>query len=152
MYKIKQVSVKELSEMLGFKAMIDEYANLAIKSMPTPKFNVDNYAPLEAAGVLSVWAVTCGYMVVGFASCIASRIPHYGVGVAIVESLFVREVSRYSGVALKLLSTLEAHAVALKAPALFVSCPVHSDFKRVLLRRNYSDETVTYVKAFPCSQ
>lgn len=148
---IEQVTVSELYEKPGFEAMIAEYAQHAIKSMPAPKYRKEDYLPLEAAGMLSVWCAMDGGIVVGFASCLISKVPHYGVGIAIAESLFVRHSVRRLGLGLRFIDTIERHAVAKGVPILFFSCPIGSDYKKVLEHKNYSAETTTYVKVIPCS-
>lgn len=146
---IFNITVEELYAQQGFDEMVDEYARLAIKKMPRPFFHPDNYLPLERAGVLTVWGAMQDERVVGFLACIASRIPHYGCGVVIVESLFVSSAARRRGTGLHFLNLAEAHAQSLRAPAIFVSCPVGSEFKKVLKRKNYSAETETWVKVLP---
>lgn len=149
---VQKLSVQQLYNLPGFADMIAEYAQHAIKKMPKPFYLIENYLPLEAAGVLTVWGAMQDGIVTGFTSCIVSKIPHYGVGVAIAESLFVRECARKSGQGIRLIDAVERHAANVGAPAVFFSCPLGSDFAKVLLRRNYSAETTTYVKVFPCSQ
>ena len=144
---IQRVTVEELYAKPGFQDMIDEYAKLAIKSLPTPLFQKENYLPLEAAGLLTAWCCMYGGIVVGFASCLISRIPHYGISIAIAESLFVREGVRGTGAGLRLIEAIEHHAGENKALAVFFNCPIGSEFKTVLERRNYSAETTTYVKS-----
>lgn len=148
---IDRVTVADLYSRPGFEGMIDEYAKLAIKKMPKPLYRKEDYLPLEAAGVLTVWCAMYAGLVVGFASCIVSKIPHYGVGVAIGESLFVRESVRRLGLGMRFLDKIERHAVTVGAPAVFLSCPIGSEFEAVLKHRNYSAETTTYVKVLPCS-
>lgn len=143
---IKQVTVDELYAMPGFEPMIQEYAKLAIKKFPAPKYRKEDYLPLEQAGLLTVWAAMYGGLVVGFASCLISKIPHYGIPIAIAESLFVREAVRSGGYGIRLIDAIERCAAKNGAPAVMFSCPLGSDFKTVLERRMYSAETVTYVK------
>lgn len=147
---IELTTVADLHAKPGFQSMIDEYAKLAIKSLPVPLFQKENYLPLEKAGLLTVWCCMYGGMVVGFASCLISRIPHYGISIAIAESLFVRECVRANGDGIRFIDAIERHAATNGALAVFFSCPVGSEFKTVLERRNYSAETTTYVKALPC--
>lgn len=143
---IYNMTVEELYAQPGFEEMIAEYAKLAIKKMPKPLYRKEDYLPLEAAGVLTVWAAIQDGRVVGFLSCIASKIPHYGCGVVIAESLFVSKDARRRSTGLHFLNIAESHARSMLAPALFVSCPIGSQFRKVLKRRNYSAETETWVK------
>lgn len=146
--KVQKVTVDELYALPGFQEMIDEYATLAIKKLPKPKFDRENYISLERLGILAVFAVVHRDQVVGFASCLTSRIPHYGIAIAIAESLFACERVRNLGVGVLLLATVERYARnVLGISALFVSCPVGSAFHKMLEYRNYSAETTTYVKA-----
>lgn len=144
---VEKVTVDELYARPGFESMIAEYAKLAIKKLPTPLYRKEAYLPLEAASVLTVWCEMYGGLVVGFASCLVSTIPHYGVGIAIAESLFVREGVRRTGLGIRLIEAVERHAASVGAAAVFFSCPIASEFHKVLERRNYSAETTTWVKS-----
>lgn len=148
---INQVTVDELYALPGFEDMIAEYAKHAIKSMPKPLYRKEDYLPLEAAGVLTVWCAMYGGLVVGFASCLVSKIPHYGVGIAIAESVFVREHVRRLGLGIRFLRTIELHALNMGLLYLFASCPIDSEYEKVLKHRSYSAETTTYVKRLTCS-
>lgn len=148
---MRQVSVDDLYALPGFEEMIAEYAKLAIKGMPSPLYRKDDYLPLEAAGLLTVWCAMYGGYVIGFASCLISKVPHYGVGIAIIESLFVREEVRSLGLGNDFLRAIERHAANVGVYALFASCPIGSDYKTVLKHRAYSAETTTYVKVLKCS-
>lgn len=143
---IELVTVDDLYSRPGFEAMIAEYAKLAIKKMPTPLYRKEDYLPLQAVGILSVWCTMYDNEVVGFASCLISKIPHYGVAVAIVESLFVMDSARHLGLGIRFMDKIERHARAAGVSAVFASCPIGSTFCKVLNHRNYSAETTTYVK------
>lgn len=143
---IQQVTVEELHATPGFDDMIAEYAKLAIKTLPPPLFSKENYLPLESAGVLTVWAAMYGGLVVGFASCLISKLPHFGIPIAIAESLFVRESVRSRGYGIELIAAVERHGAANGAIAAFFSCPLGSPFEKVLEHRNYSAEATTMVK------
>ena len=148
---IKQTTVEELYSLPGFESMIQEYAKLAIKGLPKPLYRKEDYIPLEAAGVLTVWCAMYGGVVVGFASCIVSKIPHYGISIAIAESVFVCESVRRMGFGMRFLRAIELHALNKGIPAVFASAPIGSEYEKVLKHRSYSAETVTYVKQLPCS-
>jgi len=144
--KVERVTVEQLYALPGFEEMIAEYATHAIKKMPTPLYRKEAYLPLEEKGILAVWCAMYGGYVVGFASCLLSMIPHYGCGIAIAESLFVRESVRMAGFGIRLIEAVENHGREAGMPAVFFSCPIGSEFKKVLEHRNYSAETTTYVK------
>lgn len=146
---IFNMTVEQTYAQPGFEEMIAEYAEHAIKKMPKPLYRKEDYLPLEAAGVLTVWVALQDGIAVGFLACLASKIPHYGCSVMIAESLFVSKRARRRGTGLHFLNLVEAHAKSLGAPAVFVSCPIGSEFKKVLRRKNYSAETETYVKVLP---
>lgn len=144
---IERVTVDELYTLPGFEDMIAEYALLAIKKLPKPLYRKEDYLPLERAGILTVWCAIHDGLVVGFATCLISSIPHYGIRIAIGESLFVRESVRTGGYGVRFIDAIERHAATAGAIAVFMSCPLGSDYARVLERRNYSAETTTYVKS-----
>lgn len=143
---VERISVEELYSLPGFEDMIAEYATHAIKKMPRPLYRKEDYLRLEAAGVLTVWCAMYGGLVVGFASCLISMIPHYGCGIAIAESLFVRESLRNAGFGIRLIRAVEDHGRQAGVPAVFFSCPIGSPYGAVLEHRNYSAETTTMVK------
>lgn len=144
---IERITVAQLYRRPGFEEMIAEYSAHAIKSLPKPLYREEDYTKLEALGILAVWCAMHDGNVVGFATCLSSMIPHYGIGIAIAESLFVRKGSRVLGLGIRLISAVERHSASLGAPAVFFSCPIGSGYDKVLLHRHYSAETTTYVKA-----
>lgn len=144
---LEKMTVEELYSKPGFQEMINEYAKLAITKLPAPLYRKEDYMPLEAAGILTVWGYMYEGSVVGFTSCLLSRIPHYGIGIAIAESLFAVESMRGKGIGNQLIAAVEEHARAAGVGAVFMSCPIGSEFEIVLQRRHYSAETITHVKA-----
>lgn len=149
---IERVTVDQLYAKPGFDEMVTEYAELSIKSFPAPSYLKKEYLPLEAAGLLTVWAAMRRGIVVGFASCLISKLPKYGIPVAIAESIFVRKSVRSSGLGIRLIDTVERHAAASGVPTVLFSCPIGSDFHKVLEQRLYSAETTTYVRVLPCQK
>lgn len=143
---IERVTVEQLYSRPGFEDMIAEYATHAIKNMPAPLYRKEHYLALESAGIFAVWCGMYGGLVMGFSTCLLSMIPHYGVGIAIMESIFVRDAIRRTGLGIRLIEAVEHHAVDNGRQVLFASCPIGSEYKNVLVHRNYSAETTTYVK------
>ena len=144
---IKKVTVEELYASPGFEDMIAEYAKLAIKKLPAPRFARKITCHWKLLACFTAWVYMYGGLAAGFASCLISSIPHYGIRIAIAESLFAREGVRGKGIGLQLIAAVERHAASQGAMAVFMSCPIGSEFERVqLAHRNYSAETTTFVK------
>lgn len=143
---MRKVSVEELCASPGFDEMMEEYLKLSIKSMPTPIRSKEDYLQLEKANVLTIWCAVDAGKVIGFISCLLSKIPHYGVPIAVAESFYVREPWRNHGVGVRLIKMIERFASTENACAVFFSSPVGSNFGDILEKMHYKAETVTHVK------
>ena len=76
------------------------------------------YAAMEAAGALQVFAVYADEAMVGFATVLCAVMPHYGVMVANLESLFVSSAWRHTRAGAMLLRMVHQHAVERGCKAL----------------------------------
>lgn len=143
---IEQVTVEELCTLPGFDEMIAEYATLAIKRLPKPQYRKENYIPMEKLGMLSVFCVKAEGRVVGFMSVVRSKIPHYDITLCIVESLFVCSAHRGGGAGVRFIDRAEGLAKSFFSVGLFIQCPWGQELARVLERKGYTPETISYFK------
>lgn len=143
---IEQTTVDELYAMPGFEDMIAEYRTLAIKRLPEPKYRKEDYIPMEKLGMLTVYCVKAEGRVVGFMSIVRSKIPHYGITLCIVESLFVCAAHRSGGAGVRFIDRAEGFAKSLFSAGLFIQCPFGQELAKVLERKGYSPETISYFK------
>lgn len=86
------------------------------------------YAQMEKAGVAQCFGVYSDSQLVGFASVLATVVPHYGKKVATVESIYV--APQFRGV--NLLNVIEEYAKRRGCTAVLYSAPAYSRFARLL--------------------
>tara|TARA_R110000851_G_scaffold287513_2_gene441510 strand:- start:2827 stop:3279 length:453 start_codon:yes stop_codon:yes gene_type:complete len=119
---IQKVPVLEILEDKNFKDIAAEYAEESkIEGMPPIDWQTDIYQGMEDAGVIHVFKATDNGEMVGFLSMIISRLPHYGVLAATVESVFV---SKGSGAGSRLLDVAQGYAEDEGCEGFLVSAPV----------------------------
>lgn len=143
---IEQLTVDEIYARAGFTEMAYEYGRISDPLFPKPTIRKEDYLPLEKAGLLAVYGATRGGKLVGIATCVKGKIPHYGVSIAIVESLYLMREHRASGLGLRLLEACEDQARIWALPHIFIQ--VHEEeievLGKVLQRRKYSERIHTF--------
>lgn len=134
MIRIESLTVAEFQARPELPALLAEYrAESAVeefKATAAPQWGT--YAQLEAMGMLRVLCAFDGPQLVGFASVLASVLPHFGVLMASTESYFVASAARHTGAGLALLRQVQAVAREVGAVGLMVSAPEGSRLARVL--------------------
>ena len=143
---IIRTSVKLLYADPQFKTMVEEYATYAIKRLPRPQYRQEDYEPMEQAGIMAVFAALHEGNLAGFAAVLETKIPHYGLKLSVVESLFVRKAFRKTGAGLRLIRRAEDHARSLGAAGIFINCPYGQELAKVLPRLDYTPETLSHFK------
>jgi len=88
-----------------------------------------------------------GDKLVGFVAVLTPIVPHYGVVIAVTESLFVGKVYRRTGAGLKLLRAAEMHSIDAGSPMLTVSAPSGGVLAEVLPRLGYRETNRSFVKS-----
>lgn len=147
MVDVRQGSVTELRRAEGFVEMVQEYGtDCAKEGLPAPATKLSLYHQMEATGVLTCFGAFEGELLVGFATVICQMSPHYGVIMASIESLFVRESWRKSGAGLKLIRAAEVKAREVKSPTLFVFAPTGGALEQVLPRLKYKSTSHVFMK------
>jgi GNAT superfamily N-acetyltransferase len=102
------------------------------------------YAAMESAGVMQSFAAYLGGSgghsapgLVGFANVLTPVLPHYGLKVATVETLFVNQQGRKSGAGRELMLALERYAHEQGCVGILYSAPAGGQLERVLSAKKY---------------
>ena len=129
------------SEILSSPDLIQEYAaECANHVIGKPDPQPETYEQLENSGLMRCFGLYRVGRLIGFASILLAPLPHYGLKVGIVESLFVSVCERglASG---KLLLNIEAYARASECVSIICSAPVGGAFEAFLRGRDDCQQT-----------
>lgn len=133
MCTVARLSAAEFWDQSTVDVLIDEYADeCATSGLPRPNPDRALYDRLEQCGALHVLGAFDEGEMVGFSVLIVVPNPHYGVPLAVTESLFVAASHRKTGAGLRLIRAGESAARALGAQGMFMSAPLGSRFAEVL--------------------
>ncbi|GAB3458480.1 GNAT family N-acetyltransferase [Insolitispirillum peregrinum] len=148
---VRPCSCSEIFEHPDFDRLRREYGEeTAIAGLPDPQSKLEVYFSLEGSGTFQAYGAFCGAELVGFAAVIVPMMPHYGVCVAVMESLFVGWDWRRSGAGIALIRAAERHARTARAPGLLISAPVVGPLAEVLERmRGYRETNRIFLKELP---
>jgi GNAT superfamily N-acetyltransferase len=139
---IKPVSYAELFAAPNFKDLVRQYdLECSLPQIGPIDPQPQMYAALEAAGAMQCFGAYQGDVLIGFASVLASVLPHYGRKVASIESLFVAKSHRMTGAGTSLMLAVESFAAAFGCVGIGYSAPVGSQLERVLIRRGQYKRT-----------
>jgi GNAT superfamily N-acetyltransferase len=132
--EIRRVNYRDILDAPNAQQLIDEYgAECSIPLIGKIDQQPQIYAALEAAGIFHCFGVYAGDELVGFASILASVLPHYGQKVASVESLFLASAYRPGCTGKALMAAIESHARLLECVAIVYTAPINSALAMVLL-------------------
>lgn len=135
---IRKCSLAEIKGNAGFPALFKEYAEeCALRDLPAPDEKLAAYDAIERSGVFQIYGAFCGEKLVGVVAVLTPVIPHYGVAVAVTESLFLAKEHRKGNAGIKLLRAAERHARDAGAPGILVSAPVDGPLAQVLPYLDY---------------
>jgi GNAT superfamily N-acetyltransferase len=144
---VRKCSLAELKGNAGFPALFKEYAEeCALRDLPAPDEKLAAYDAIERSGVFQIYGAFCGEKLVGVVAVLTPVIPHYGVAIAVAESLFVAKRHRKSGAGIRLLIAAERHAKDIGSPALMVSAPVGGVLAEVLPRLGYRETNRVFLR------
>ena len=149
MITVRKISVGEAESRPEFPALRVEYtAECAVAGLPAPAEKLETYYFIQKSGMLQAFgAFDQDDTFVGFVVVLTPVIPHYGVAISVIESLFVASSKRRkTGAGLRLLRAAEAHAREAGSPALAVSAPTGGRLMRILPRLGYRETNRSYVK------
>ena len=148
---VRQISVAEAFANKEFPALCREYAKeSALAGLPDPQEKLSAYQALEASGsdVFSVFGAFLGDTLIGFVALLTPVLPHYGVAVAVAESLFVGSEYRKTGAGLMLIRQAEKRARERRSPGVLFSSPSGGRLAALLPRIGYRETNRVFLKGF----
>lgn len=144
---LRNGTLDDLEHAPNFDDLIAQYEDEAkIIGLPARQPNWAMYRAMEQAGAFHVICAHRDGELVGFATLIASIVPHYGVLMCTSESIFVVKAHRKGGLGLRLLRAAQAKAKELGAQALFVSAPSEGALAKVLPRVGFKETNRSYFR------
>lgn len=150
---VRKVTFAELTSEANFPALLQEYKEeSAVNGLPPPDDKLRQYRLIEMSGMLHIYGAFLGADLIGFMAFLLPVMPHYGVTIAVSESLFVAQKFRKGGAGIKLLRTAEKHATEAGSPALMVSAPTGGRLAYVLPRLGYRETNRVFLKEMPKSE
>jgi len=143
---VNKISVAEFEAATNRNALLDAYADeLAMDGLPHPKAKMEMYWQLEALTKLHIFGAYLDETLIGIVNVLMAENPHYGVDIAVTESIFVFKEHRKTGAGIKLLRAAEECAQSLGSPGIFVSAKVGSSLAAIL---EYNDAYVESNRTF----
>lgn len=134
MTTIKLIPYTTIRE-LGADLLAEYAAECSIAAIGTPDPQWDMYAALERVNVLAGLGVYVDGSLAGFAVLLLTVLPHYGVKVATVESLFVGKRYRGTGAGTQLLAAADVCAGVSGCKAILYSAPAGGQLEAILGKR-----------------
>ena len=146
--EIMRTSVRHLFACDEITGLLQEYADQSSNpELPSANPKQELYLGMEEAGFLHVIAAFLGNELIGFATVVVAVLPHYGVPVATMESIFVRDRHRRSGAGIKLVREAEALARDEGAKGLLVTAPAGGRLSRVMPKIGYRETNTVFFRA-----
>lgn len=148
MSEIKQIKVSDFIADPGHLDILQEYAKeSANPDMPPVNANMELYGKLEQIGMLKILGAYESGLLIGCTTVLITLNPHYNQTIGTVESFFVKEQHRKSGIGLRLLQEAEKITKESGAVALFLSARVDSDLEKVMSSfKNYKKTNTIFFK------
>lgn len=147
--EIRPCTVAEIVGDPHFTALRREYsAESAVAGLPDPQEKLEMYQAIERTGALQAFGAFVDGALAGFVTVLAPVLPHYGIAIAVTESLFVAAAHRRTGAGLLLLRTAERHAEEIGSPGLLVSAPRRGRLETLLPRIGYDETNRVFLKRF----
>ena len=130
-----------------FPALHREYvAECALHGLPDPDEKLAMYKALDANDAFRAFGAFFNGELVGFVAILAPTLPHYGITVAVAESLFVGQAFRKTGAGLALIRRAEQEARAIGSPAILFSSPSGGRLATLLPRIGYRETNRAFMK------
>ncbi len=144
---IRNCTISEIEAAPNISELLEEYAcESSISGLPHPSAKGEVYKLIESTGALHTIAAFLDDMLIGFVTILASPLPHYGILIAVVESIFVTKAHRKTGAGLKLIREAERYAKSVRSPGLLVSAPYGGDLAEVLPSIGYVESNRVFFK------
>lgn len=146
---VKKASVDELYGEANFSLLVEEYAQeCSIAGLPHPAGKFDLYKNLEKSGAMYAAGAYLDGTLIGFLVVLAPVNPHYGVVLAVAETLFVTVSRRPTGAGLRLIDLAKEFARAAGSPGLLISAPVDSPLISILPRKDFVETNRVFFCGF----
>lgn len=150
MVSIRKCLFSEIAENRNFPVLAHEYAEeSSLAGLPDPDEKAASYRLLQYSPIFNAFGAFDEDLLIGFAFVLTPIIPHYGVAIAVTESLFVGKEYRRSGAGLKLIRAAEGLAKDLQTPGILFSAPSKGQLAEVLPRMGYRETNRVFLKGFP---
>jgi GNAT superfamily N-acetyltransferase len=147
---IKKIKFSDLEQDSNFDALRDEYSEeCAIAGLPPIAEKFEVYKRMEDVGFFHLFGAYSEDKLVGFVSVIISIIPHYGVAIAVAESLFLSKEFRPTSLGRGLIASAEDCAKTAGSSGLLFSAPVGGQLSKLLPNIGYRETNITFFKEFP---
>lgn len=147
---IRKSTIDEIDNSPNTLRLLEEYAiESSIEGLPKPSAKLIIYKHLESAGTLMPIIALKDNNLIGLVSILAPIIPHYGILVAVAESLFVMKEYRNTGAGLKLIRAAEKYAKEIGSPGLLLSAPTGGELEKILPRMGYKETNKAFFRKFP---
>ena len=136
------------AELIAQAELVKEYAaECSIPEIGEVQPNGEIYVAMECIGVVQVFAAFDNEQMIGFAAVLMPVMPHYSKRVATVESIFVTESQRKSGIGKDLMRTIEDYAKEKGCAAILYSAPTSGKLERMLtLSKRYRQTNTVFCR------
>lgn len=150
MLAIQQCSFPTLEAAPNFTALLEEYsAESALKGLPEPTLKMEQYRRLGNSKIFFPLGAYLCERLIGFAALLIPVIPHYGVSVAVTESIFVAKASRGTGAGLRIIREAERISREAGSPGLMITAGVGSSLAELLPRIGYEETNRVFFRKNP---
>lgn len=144
---IIQIIIDDIYNASNREDLFTMYSNESKgKGLPNVNPDWDMYKTLESLGMLDTIGVYKDKLLVGFATVITNKMPHYSTYASTVESIFVLKEYRKYGAGKKLIEKVEEVVKKKGAKQLFLSAPYHGVLNRVAGSFGFNKTNVVYTR------
>lgn len=149
---IEPTVAREMWAHPDFAATCEEYATYANKALPKPIYRREIYEAMESSGSLLGFRAMEGDNLAGFMTIVTAVVPHLGIQISVVESLFVRSEYRKTYAGIRLINTAEEYGRNVNSLGVIINCPAAEFILQELLRiLGYTPMTINFYKSL-CPQ
>lgn len=146
---IKKINFSDLENSPNFTELLIEYEReCSIDGLPPIAEKFAIYRQMENTGFFHLFGAYNGDTLVGFVSVIVTAIPHYGIPIAVAESLFLSKDFRVSNYGLSLINAAQDMARSSGSPGILFSAPMGGQLAKLLPRIGYRETNTTFFKEF----
>ena len=146
--EIRHIQYTDILTAGNSAELLDEYScECSIPEIGHTCPQAQMYNRMETSGLMHCFGAFDGNLLIGFAAILIYVLPHYGVKVASVESLFVSKDHRPSGMGIALIKCIEQDAKSNGCTAILYSAPVSSQLEKVLsMRKQYRRTNAVFTR------